>query len=178
MNEKTEKARANAITPETLRTEYVKPDRCSFFGFGEYFLGMTLDGRKYDRVVLTRAMPLNSPDRYICITDVERNELGVIEAVSDFPEEQRRLIEKELSQRYFCPNVTEITSIKEKMGHFYFDVMIGDYKRSFTIKDLAKNIRCSGNSVTLTDVDGNRFMIDDIKQINRKSRRKLEPYLY
>lgn len=169
---------ANSITPQTLKTEYVKPENCSFFGNGEYFIGMKLNGTEHKRVILTRAMPLKEPEKYICITDVNRNELGVIESVSDFPAEQQELIRKELSQRYFCPTVTEITAIKEKMGHFYFDVFIGDYERSFTIKDLSKNIRCAGNSVTLTDVDGNRFVIDDIGKINRKSRRKLEPYLY
>ena len=178
MADNKEKITASSITPETLKTEYVKPENCTFFENGEYFLGMKLGGKEYKRVILTRAMPLNQPDKYICITDVERNELGVIEAVSDFPEEQQKLIEKELSQRYFCPEVTEITAIKEKMGHFYFDVMIGGYKRSFTIKDLSKNIRCKGDTVTLTDVDGNRFVIGNIGKINRKSRRKLEPYLY
>ena len=178
MNENNVRASANSITPETLRTEYVTPENCSFFENGEYFLGMKLNGTEHKRVILTRAMPLNQPDKYICITDVEHNELGVIESIADFPEEQQKLINRELSQRYFCPCVTEITAIKEKMGHFYFDVMIGDFKRSFTIKDLSKNIRCSGSSVTLTDVDGNRFVIGDVNKINRKSRRKLEPYLY
>ncbi len=178
MAENKELITADSITPETLKTEYVKPDNCTFNANGEYFLGMTLKGTEYKRVILTRAMPLKEPEKYICITDVDRNELGVIESVSDFPPEQQELIRKELLQRYFCPSVTEITAIKEKMGHFYFDVLIGDYERSFTIKDLSKNIRCAGNSVTLTDVDGNRFVISDINKINRKSRRKLEPYLY
>lgn len=178
MTENKELSAANSITPQTLETEYVRPDGCSFFRSGECFLGMKLGDAEYRRVILTRAMPLNLPDKYICITDIEKNELGIIENISDFPDGEQELIRSELSQRYFCPNVTDIISIKEKMGHFYFDVMIGEYKRSFTIKDLAKNIRCSEDSVTLTDVDGNRFVIDDIKKINRKSRRKLEPYLY
>lgn len=173
-----EKAVTDSITPQTLKAEYVSPENCSFFANGEHFLGMKLDGKEYKRVILMRALPLNRPESYICITDVERNELGIIENISDFPAEQRELIKRELSMRYFCPEVTAITSVKEKMGHFYFDVLIGDYKRSFTIKDLSKNIRCSGNSVTLTDVDGNRFVIGDIRSISRKSRRKLEPYLY
>lgn len=178
MTENKELSAANSITPQTLETEYVKPESCSFFKSGDCFLGMKLGETEHKRVILTRAMPLNLPDKYICVTDIDKNELGIIEDISDFSESEQELIKDELSQRYFCPNVTDIISIKEKMGHFYFDVMIGEYKRSFTIKDLAKNIRCSGNSVTLTDVDGNRFVIEDIEKINRKSRRKLEPYLY
>ena len=139
---------------------------------------MRLKGTEYNRVILTRALPLALPDSYICVTDVERKELGIIEHIDDFPEDQQLLISKELSQRYFCPDITAITAIKEKMGHFYFDVKIGDYSMSFTIRDLSKNIRCADNQIILTDVDGNRFLISDINRIDKKSRRKLEPYLY
>lgn len=167
-----------SITPESLTTEYLKPNECDFYAYNGCFLGIRLDGKEYRRVILTRALPLNAPDDYICITDVDRNELGIIEHISDFPEDQQTLIRRELSQRYFCPDITAITAIKEKMGHFYFDVKVGDYPMSFTIRDLSKNIRCTEGQVILTDVDGNRFLISDIGRIDKKSRRKLEPYLY
>ena len=64
------------------------------------------------------------------------------------------------------------------MGNFYFDVMIGDFKRAFTVKDITKSIRQVGGAVILIDLDGNRFRIDDISAISKKSLRKLEPYLY
>ena len=167
-----------SITPETLSTEYLKPGECEFYEYNGCFLGMRLNGEEHDRVILTRALPLNDPDDYVCVTDVDRKELGIIEHIADFPEDQQALIRKELSQRYFCPDITVITAIKEKMGHFYFDVRVGDYPMSFTIRDLAKNIRCTEGQVILTDVDGNRFLISDLDRIDKKSRRKLEPYLY
>ena len=169
---------AASITPETLTTEYVSPETCEFFDYNGAFLGMRLNGTEYKRVVLTRALPLAQPEDYICISDVDRKELGIIEHISDFPEAQQALIRRELSQRYFCPDITAITAIKEKMGHFYFDVKVGEYPMSFTIRDLSKNIRCTDNRIILTDVDGNRFLIRDIGRIDKKSRRKLEPYLY
>ena len=168
---------AASITPDSLATEYVSPSECEFYPYRS-FLGMRLRDVSYRRVLLTRALPLEQPDCYICITDEDRNELGIIERVSDFPEEQQQLIRRELSQRYFCPDITSITAIKEKMGHFYFDVKVGDYPMSFTIRDLAKNIRCTNGQIILTDVDGNRFLISDLERIDKKSRRKLEPYLY
>ena len=169
---------AASITPETLKTEYISPAECEFFDYNGAFLGMRLKGTEYRRVVLTRAMPLNLPDSYVCVTDVDRKELGIIEHVSDFPEDQQALLRQELDRRYFCPDITAITAIKEKMGHFYFDVKVGDYPMSFTIRDLAKNIRCTDEQIILTDVDGNRFMISDVGRIDKKSRSKLEPYLY
>ena len=167
-----------SITPETLTTEYLSPGTCEFYEYNGCFLGMRLNGEAHNRVILTRALPLAKPDSYVCVTDVDRKELGIIEHISDFPEDQQALINRELAQRYFCPDITEITAIKEKMGHFYFDVKVGDYPMSFTIRDLSKNIRCTDDQIILTDVDGNRFLIGDINRIDKKSRRKLEPYLY
>lgn len=168
----------NSITPDSLKTEYANPEICKFSLNKNGFLSAEINGTTYNRVILTRALPLNDPDDYICITDTEKHEIAIIEHISDYPEEQQALINDELRQRYFCPDITDIVSIREKMGHFYFDVMIGNFKRAFTVRDLSKNIRTVKNNITLTDVDGNRYMISDLEKINKKSRRKLEPYLY
>ena len=64
------------------------------------------------------------------------------------------------------------------MGHFYFDVMIGEHKKSFTVKDLSKSVRQNGGHVDITDMDGNRYRIPALSEISPKSRRMIEPYLY
>ncbi len=169
---------ANTISPETLKTEYVLPENCVFSENANGFLAATVKGEEYKRVILTRTLPLTFPDDYICISDVDKKEIGIIEHISAFSQGQRELINKELGQRYFCPVVTSIDSIKEKMGHFYFDVSIGDFKKSFTVRDISKSIRQHGEAIDLIDIDGNRFRILDFAAIPAKSRRKLEPYLY
>ncbi len=169
---------ASTISPETLKTEYVLPENCIFSKNKNGFLAATIKGVEYKRVILTRSLPLNFPSDYICISDVEKNELGIVEHMSDFSDEQQALMNDELNQRYYCPVVTKIESIKEKMGHFYFDVLIGENKKSFAVRDITKSIRQHGKSIDLIDVDGNRFRILDFEAIPSKSRRKLEPYLY
>lgn len=166
------------ISPETLKTEYLGPDKCRFFSSAHGFLGAVINGNEYKRVILSRALPLSQPEKYICIADIDKKELGIIEDVSVFGQEQGDLIRKELSQRYFCPVITKIISVKEKFGNFYFDVMIGDFKKNFTVKNLNKNIRYHGEGFDLIDVDGNRYRIPDFKEISPSSRRKLDPYLY
>ena len=118
------------------------------------------------------------PNEYICISDIEKNEVGIIEKIADFSPEQQKLINSELSQRYYCPVIDKIESIKEKMGNFYFDVVIGGVKKSFAVKDITKSIRQHGDAIDVTDIDGNRYRITDFDSIEAKSRRKLEPYLY
>lgn len=168
----------NTISPETLKTEYVTPEQCVFFASDGGFTGATIHGKTYRRVILKRAMPFAAPEDYICITDTEHNELGIIEHIAAFSASQQDLIHGELRLRYFLPVITDILSIKEKMGHFYFDVSIGDTKKSFTVKDISKNIRMHGDNIDISDVDGNRYRISDFGAISSRSRRKLEPYIY
>lgn len=169
---------ANTISPETLKTEYVSPETCVFSKNENGFLAATINGKEYKRVILSRSLPLNYPNDYICISDVEKNEIGIVEHMSDFSKQQQELIDYELLQRYYCPVISSIESIKEKMGHFYFDVKIGEFKKSFTVRDISKSIRQHGEAIDLIDIDGNRFRIIDFASIPAKSRRKLEPYLY
>lgn len=161
-----------------MNTFYVNEKSCEFSVNKNGFLAAKVDGKEYRRVLLSRALPLTQPDKYICITDMEQNELGIIEDISAFSGQQRELIEKELSTRYFCPVITQVQSVKEKMGHFYFEVLIGEYKKTFAVKDVSKSIRQTGGAIDITDVDGNRYRIEDLSKINTKSRRMIEPYLY
>ena len=168
----------NTISPETLRAEHVSPEKCVFSLNPNGFLAAEIDGKEFKRVILTRTLPLSLPDEYICISDIEKNEVGIIEKIADFSPEQQKLINSELSQRYYCPVIDKIETIKEKMGNFYFDVIIGGVKKSFAVKDITKSIRQHGNAIDVTDIDGNRYRIADFNSIEAKSRRKLEPYLY
>lgn len=169
---------SNTISPETLKAEYVNPEKCIFSVNPSGFLAAEIDGKVYKRVILTRTLPLSLPNEYICISDIEKNEVGIIEKIADFSPEQQKLINSELSQRYYCPVIDKIESIKEKMGNFYFDVVIGGVKKSFAVKDITKSIRQHGDAIDVTDIDGNRYRIADFDSIEAKSRRKLEPYLY
>ena len=169
---------ADTISPESLKTEYLHPQECVFYESDAGFLGAEIKGTKYDRVLLKRALPFGAPEDYVCVSDIERNELGILEHVSEFDETQRELIHKELSLRYFTPVINDILSIKEKMGHFYFEVKIGEIKKSFTVKDLSKNVRTHNQNIDIIDIDGNRYRIEDLSAIAKRARRKLEPYLY
>lgn len=166
------------ISPDTLKTEYAEPECCIFSVNKNGFLALELNGKKYPRVILTRSLPVTQPFDYICVSDTEKNEICIIQHASDFSAEQQELIREELSQRYYCPSISSIDTIKEKMGHFYFDVRIGTGRKSFTVRDISKNIRMYNGCVELTDIDGNRYKITDFDKIPKKSRRKLEPYIY
>ena len=110
---------------------------------------------------------------------MDGKELGILRDADALPAEQAALVRTELDSRYFCPSVTEILSIKEKMGYFYFDVKIGTYPKVFAVKDISKSIKMLNDQcIIITDVDGNRYLIENVWTIDAKSRRRIEPYLY
>ena len=53
---------SNTISPETLKTEYVSPEKCVFSLNPNGFLAAEIDGKVYKRVILTRSLPLSLPD--------------------------------------------------------------------------------------------------------------------
>jgi len=143
------------------------------------FLAMKNGNEDFKRVRLTRVLPFSEPFCYIAVSDTEGKEIGIIADLSELSQAQAELVKKELDSRYYCPTVSSISEIKEKMGYFYFDVMIGSYKKIFAVRDISRNIKQLQNgAIIITDVDGNRFIIPDIHAIGSKSRRKIEPYLY
>ncbi|MCL1951293.1 MAG: DUF1854 domain-containing protein [Oscillospiraceae bacterium] len=164
---------------EGLTTAFTPAADCRFYRNERGFLGLALGGTDYKRVQLSRALPFSDPGRYLCVADMEGKEVAVLESLEDFEDEQRALLEAELGIRYFYPVVTQVKSIKEKMGSYYLDLAIGEYKKTIAVKDISKNLKQLGNGkIILTDVDGNRFLIPDVYQIQKKSLQMLEPYLY
>jgi hypothetical protein len=164
---------------EGLTTAFTPAADCRFYRNERGFLGLELGGADHKRVQLSRALPFSDPGRYLCVADMEGKEVAVLESLEDFGEEQRALLEAELGIRYFYPVVTQVKSIKEKMGSYYLDLAIGEYKKTIAVKDISKNLKqLGGGKIILTDVDGNRFLIPDVYQIQKKSLQMLEPYLY
>lgn len=153
-------------------------NNCRFSLNKNGFLQAEIDGENAGRVKIVCSQPLTAPYEYISVIGMDDRERGIIVNIDDFGGEQKEFILNDIKARYFCPEIDEIISVKDKMGSFYFDVLIGGKKKNFTVRDLGKNIRQQGKSVTITDTDGNRYKIEDIGGINRKSRRKIEPYLY
>ena len=162
-----------------LSIEFLQPDKCSFSFNQNGFLVLSVDGESKGRVKLIRSYPYSLKDEYICVHDIEDNEIGIIRDLKELGKDSLEAASKELQSRYYCPTVTSVKSIKERMGHFYFDVVIDGRDKSFTVRDLTRNLRSAKDNILLIfDVDGNRYIIPDQEKIEQKSRRLLEPYLY
>lgn len=167
------------IKDEVLAISFLSPDTCTFYINKNGFIALKTADVDYKRVRLVRTLPLRRPFEYISVTDMDKKEIGIIRDIREFTDSEKEIIERDLNDRYYCPEITEILSIKEKMGFFYFDVSINGYKKTFAVKDISRNIKqLESGAVMFTDADGNRFIIPDLNSVKSKSRRQIEPYLY
>lgn len=162
-----------------LSITFLEPDKCKLSFNQNGFLVLAFDGENKGRVKLIRSYPYTLTDEYICVQDIEDNEIGIIRDLKELNKDSLDAANRELQNRYYCPTITSVKNIKERMGHFYFDVVIDGKDKSFTVRDLTRNLRSTNeNALLIFDVDGNRYIIPDQEKIEQKSRRLLEPYLY
>ena len=156
---------------------YLLPEKVKFYVNENGFTAMKYGEDVYKRVKLLRSCPQTKPYEYVCVFDEENKEIGIIEKLEQLDKESLEVAKKELSDRYFCPEITEIVSVKDRAGRFFFDCKIGEYKKNFTVKDISRNVFNVNGVIRMVDVDGNRYIVR-FDKISKKSKRLIEPYLY
>ena len=109
----------------------------------------------------------------------DSKEVGLVYDIADFDGETAALLRTELERKYYAPTVASIDSLKERYGFSYWRVTLTDGRSlSFTMQDTFRNIVKRGeDSLILLDVDGNRFVIESVAALDRKSYRRIELYL-
>ncbi len=160
--------------------DFMQVEKIKFSRTEGGILTLEYDGENYPDVILQRAFPLSRPFEYISVktSAVHKdmsNELGIIRDVNTLSEENRKLVEEELAQRYFVPEITGIETLKDEFGQVYMDVVTNAGKKKIAIPNSTANfIRLGENRLLLIDFDGNRYEIPEISSLDRKSRRLLE----
>ena len=155
----------------------------SSFEMKNGFLTLTLnkDGeeKRFDRVFLHRAFPHELLWEYISVTGEENREIGLIYNVKDFDCDAEKILRTEIERKYYSPVISEINSVKERYGFSYWKVKTEDGRQlNYTMQDTYRNIIHTGeDSAMLVDVDGNRYTIKSISDLDRNSYRKIELYL-
>ncbi len=133
----------------------------------------------YDRVFLHRTFPFDKPWEYISVIDPDNKEIGIIYDIADYDRETEELLRTELKRKYYEPRVKTILSLKERYGFSYWTVITDEERKvSFTMQDTFRNIiRVGDDKAILLDVDGNRFVIESIIGLDKKSHKKIELYI-
>lgn len=163
---------------ELASIEYADASNTSF-ALENDFLSMTHKGERYAGVRLQRSLPFEAPDEYVSVQDSEGKELAILRDVRAFDPATASLLQSEMNKRYFNPRITGIASIKNKMGYLYFDVSTSAGPKTFALSDVSRNLRSlPDGKILVIDVDGNRYTIEDAKDLPSADMKKLEPWLF
>lgn len=168
---------------DVIEIRYLADSELEFARSEGGVLTLTLSGKYYPDVILQRAFPLSLPNAYIAVKEAAEHrdmgkELGIIKNLADLSEKNRSLVEEELAIRYFVPQITKITSLKDEYGSVYMTVETTAGEKKIVVPNQASNfIRLSQDRLLLLDVDGNRFEIPTLAALDKKSLRFLEVVL-
>jgi hypothetical protein len=123
------------------------------------------------RVQVLRAFPLKFPEQFIVLRDGDGKELGIIEDLKSVPQPAQGWLREELFKRYFLPQVEAIHDITERFGTSIWDLETDRGRRTVTTSGMNESVfELEANRFLVTDVEGNRYEIKDLSNLDANSR--------
>ena len=134
-------------------------------------------GQQHLGVVPVRAFPIAAPDEGLSLISSEGHELVWLEGLAGLPPAVRSLLEEELTQRDFVPEITCIKSVSSFGTPSTWVVDTDRGETSFVLKGEEDIRRLSRDSLLVAASDGVQFSVKDMGALDRASRRLLERFL-
>ena len=135
-------------------------------------LELTLpDGRVCTNARVVPAFPISRPNRFLYFLDEDGNEIGLLVDPKGLDRESLDLLLAQADQAYFMPHITRIISVEEKMGIATWEVETDRGWSTFEVISRGESVWYVGrNRVLIRDADGNRYLIEDMTTLDRRSR--------
>jgi hypothetical protein len=134
-------------------------------------------GKAHEGVVPVRAFPISAPDAGLSLLGEDGHELRWISSLGDVPEDVRALLESELSQREFMPEITRIDEVSSFATPSKWQVSTNRGDTELLLKAEDHIRRLTLTSLLITDGHGVSFMIRDVETLDKHSRKLLERFL-
>jgi hypothetical protein len=134
-------------------------------------------GVVHEGVVPVRNFPIASPGTCVSLIGPDGHELAWIERLADLPEPLRRLIEEELAQREFMPQVRRLVSVSSFSTPSTWTVETDRGDTAFVLKGEEDIRRLPQGQLMITDHHGVHYLLPDAKALDRASRKLLDRFL-
>jgi hypothetical protein len=141
---------------------------------------LRLSGYVYETVKLVPAFPISRPNRFVYFHDADGKEIGLLIEPRRLDRESRELVLQQADEAYFMPRILRIGRIDEKpgMGIARWEVETDRGWNSFEMVSRSESVWYVGrNRLVIRDADGNRYLIEDLNALDKRSRRLADLYL-
>jgi hypothetical protein len=135
------------------------------------FIGLKYKNSDFNHIELRRLMPTEMPMSYISVMNHKNEEIGILRKIDELSPQQQVIVLNELNSRYYTPHILDVKSAIDKMGYLYLDMRIRnnngiEYDKNCVVKDFQM---MTHNSWLVCDMDGNRYLVQDIAALSRRS---------
>ncbi|MBI1915878.1 MAG: DUF1854 domain-containing protein [Planctomycetes bacterium] len=135
-----------------------------------------VSGREHAGVEPVRAFPLSSPRHGVSVCDAEGRELFWIDDLDDLPVSVRKVLEDELTRREFVPVLRRVLSVTAvEPSEWRVETDRGPTR--FLLKSEDDVCPLDDHRALVTDANGIRYLIPDLRELDATSRRLLERFL-
>nr|WP_315466783.1 DUF1854 domain-containing protein [uncultured Undibacterium sp.] len=136
-----------------------------------------VDGIEHVDVRPVRAFPIQSPSDGISLVKENGAEVAWIDHLSDLPSAIRELIDGELEGREFMPEISKILSVTSFSTPCTWQVKTDRGDTNFVLKGDEDIRRIGKESLLISDNHGIHFLIRNMFEIDKHSRKILDRFL-
>jgi hypothetical protein len=131
----------------------------------------------HEGVVPVRAFPIAAPDTGIALVSTDGRELAWIDRLSDLPVAMRALIEEELTNREFLPEIRRIVHVSTFASPSTWEVETDRGPAILVLKGEEDIRRVTHSTLLIADAHGVQYLVRDIEGLDRGSRKLLDRFL-
>ena len=132
------------------------------------------DHATYLDVRPARVFPVSEAADFISFLGLDDKEVLLVKEVARLDCTSRQVLEEELTRAYFVPKIIEIYDIEDAHGAARWEVETDRGYRIFDIRDREDVKVVEQKRVLLQDADGNRYEVEDLHDLDDRSRRLLD----
>lgn len=133
-----------------------------------------------ERVTPVRPFPFSDPQDGLSFVDSDGHEVLWLNSINDLSAADRVLVDEALAAREFMPVITRIDSVSSFNTPSTWQVETAQGKTQLVLKG-EEHIRringMGGNNLLISDNHGIQFLIKDVTQLDKHSRRLLDRFL-
>jgi len=133
-----------------------------------------------ERVTPVRPFPFSDPQDGLSFVDSDGHEVLWLNSINDLSAADRVLVDEALAAREFMPVITRIDSVSSFNTPSTWQVQTAQGKTQLVLKG-EEHIRringMGGNHLLISDNHGIQFLIKDVTQLDKHSRRLLDRFL-
>jgi hypothetical protein len=135
------------------------------------------NGQRHVGITPVRAFPIAAPDEGLALINYEGHEVGWVDRLADLPAAARQLIAEELASREFIPEIQRLVAVSSFACPSVWQVATDRGDAELTLKGEEDIRRLSASRLLIADAHGIQYLIRDLGQLDRASRKLLDRFL-